>query len=166
MTINGVGSTYTYWHPRSGGTGKVDPIKSITPLSNDGHTSQVLSSSKINPSECETCKNREYVDVSHDANVSFKTPGKISAKASYGKVLSHEMEHVAHAKSEDAKEGTTLLSSSVTLQYSICPECGSSYVAGGNTRTQIAYDESNPYERERKAYEGSFLIGSTIDYVA
>ena len=34
----------------------------------------------------------------------------------------------------------------------ICPECGRSYIAGGETTTQIKYyNESNPYQQNKKA---------------
>ena len=113
--------------------------------------------------ECQTCKNRRYVDSSSDGNVSYKSPTHISPEASAAAVMSHEMEHVANARAEGAKEGRELISATVSLQVSSCPECGKSYVSGGTTRTQIKYTESNPYEQGRKTIEGSFLIGQNVD---
>lgn len=85
--------------------------------------------------ECQTCKNRKYQDGSNDPSVSFKTPTKLSPdKAAYA-VRSHEMEHVAHAKLEALREDREIVSQSVTYRTNVCPECGRTYIAGGNTRT-------------------------------
>jgi hypothetical protein len=48
----------------------------------------------------------------------------------------------------------------------VCPECGTPYVEGGETRTTIKYNVSNPYENERKSLEGSMLKGINFDAVA
>jgi hypothetical protein len=48
----------------------------------------------------------------------------------------------------------------------VCPECGTPYIAGGETRTTIKYQEQNPYESNRKSVEGSLLKGMNVDYVA
>jgi hypothetical protein len=121
---------------------------------------------KVNKSECQTCKSRKYVDQSNEGNVSFKAPGHISPEASYAKVSAHEMEHVGNAISEGSKEGSNLVSSSVRLKMSVCPECGTPYVSGGVTSTTMEYNTSNPYERERKSIEEGLLKGQFIDYVA
>ena len=63
---------------------------------------------------------------------------------------------------EDAANAK-LVSSTVTLKMGVCPECGRTYVAGGLTKTQIRYTESNPYEKNRKQLEGSVLAGANID---
>lgn len=121
---------------------------------------------KINKGECQTCKERKYVDGSNESNVSFKSPGHISPEASKAVVSAHEQQHVSNARREGSKEGAQLVSASVTLKTAICPECGSSYVAGGTTRTQIKYTENNPYDSARKIIEGSFLKGQNVDLVA
>ena len=81
-------------------------------------------------------------------------------------VMSHEQMHVANARQEGNKENADLVSASVRLKTAVCPECGKSYVAGGQTSTMIKYTESNPYERNRKVIEGSFLKGQYIDAYA
>ena len=48
----------------------------VTPVNADN---TVDTSTKVKPVECQTCKNREYVDGSNEPDVSFKTPGKIAA---------------------------------------------------------------------------------------
>ena len=104
--------------------------------------------------ECETCENRTYVDGSNESDVSFKTPGHISPEASAAKVSAHEYEHVRNAYQEDKEEGKELVSVSVSLKTAVCPECGKTYVAGGETRTLMRNGaEENPYEKQQKAYE-------------
>ena len=135
-------------------------VSRVTPVNTDN---TVDSSSKVKPVECQTCKNREYVDGSNEPDVSFKTPGKISAEQSFAKVSSHEREHVSNAVQKSSKPGAKLISANVTLKMGVCPECGRTYVAGGETTTQIRYSESNPYEKNRKNAEKSFLIGNNLD---
>lgn len=118
------------------------------------------------PEECQTCRNRKYVDGSNEADVSFKTPTHISPRNSASMVMSHEQMHVANARQEDSKENAELVSASVRLKMAVCPECGTTYVAGGVTNTTIKYTESNPYEKNRKLLEGSFLKGQYIDAYA
>lgn len=85
--------------------------------------------------ECQTCKNRTYQDGSNDPSVSFKTPTKLSPERAAFAVRSHEMEHVAHAKQKAMREDEEIVSQSVTYHTGVCPECGKTYLAGGNTRT-------------------------------
>ncbi|MCR5584936.1 MAG: hypothetical protein K6F63_05825 [Lachnospiraceae bacterium] len=89
--------------------------------------------------KCETCENRMYVDGSNESDVSFKTPGHIDPSVSASKVMAHEREHVANAVQEGNKPDAKLISASVTLHTSICPECGRTYVSGGLTRTRIKH---------------------------
>lgn len=112
--------------------------------------------------ECQTCKERKYVDGSDEGNVSFKAPGHIAPEASAGAVMSHEKEHVANARREGSKPGNELVSATVSIKTAICPECGRSYVAGGTTRTLIKYGNSD-YDKNRKAADLDALLGANID---
>ncbi len=117
--------------------------------------------------ECQTCKNRKYVDGSNEMDVSFKAPGHISPEASYGKVMAHEQMHVANARAEGAKEGQELVSASVTLKVERCPECGRMYTAGGETTTVIkksrpVYNDT-PYDDARKLVDSKMLAGQKVD---
>lgn len=116
--------------------------------------------------ECQTCKDRKYQDGSNEGNVSFKAPGHISPEASAAVVMSHEGEHVANAFSKAAQNNGKVVSASVSLQTSVCPECGKTYVAGGTTRTQIKYNEENPYDKNKKIADETVLKGMNIDYAA
>lgn len=116
--------------------------------------------------ECQTCKDRKYQDGSNEGNVSFKAPGHISPEASASVVMAHEGEHVANAFSKAAQNNGKVVSASVSLQTGVCSECGKTYVAGGTTRTQIKYNEENPYDRNKKIADETVLKGMNIDYAA
>ncbi len=130
---------------------------------------RVLGQEEINkPKECQTCKNRKYQDGSDESDVSFKTPAHIAPENSAAMVMRHEQEHVANARQEGAKDNKQLISATVSLKIGVCPECGRTYVAGGQTNTTIktTYDETNPYDAGRKVVEGSFLRGMNVDLAA
>ena len=103
--------------------------------------------------KCETCENRTYVDGSNENDVSFKSPGHIAPESAASRVMAHEYEHVRNAYQEDKEEGKELVNVSVSLKTAICPECGKTYVAGGETRTTMRNGvEENPYEKQMQAY--------------
>lgn len=85
--------------------------------------------------ECATCASRRYQDGSDDASVSFQTPTKLSPGAAASAVMSHEMEHVTNEQAYAARENREILYQSVVIHRDICPECGTVYVAGGETKT-------------------------------
>lgn len=145
--------------------GRIDPIgvnqtEETRKVDGEGKTQ---GSGKVKPSECMTCKNRKYVDGSDEGNVSFKAPGHISPKSSAAMVSAHEQQHVANARREGSKDNAKLMSANVRLKLAVCPECGTSYVAGGVTSTTIKYSEDNPYEKERKGLEKDALLGNNVD---
>lgn len=112
--------------------------------------------------ECQTCKNRTYVDGSDEGNVSFKAPGHIAPEASAGTVMAHEQQHVSNAKRIGSKPENKLISATVSLKTAICPECGRSYVAGGTTRTLIKYGNSE-YDKNKKKADLDAVLGANID---
>ncbi len=154
MYIGGMSNNYTI---------PVSNLARVTPVRTDN---TVDTSAKVRPVECQTCKNRKYVDGSNEPDVSFKTPGNISPEQSYAKVSAHEREHVSNAIAKGSEPGAKLISANVTLKMGVCPECGRTYVAGGVTNTQIKYNESNPYDRSRKSLEGDALVGANLDISA
>lgn len=114
--------------------------------------------------ECQTCKNRKYKDGS-DEMVSFKSPAHISPESAASAVRSHEQEHVTNAYSKAATGNGKVVSATVSIHTSICPECGRSYVSGGTTDTQIKYyDEENPYQKDLKAADHEKYAGMNLDY--
>ena len=75
--------------------------------------------------------------------------------------------HVTNAYQKAAEKNGQVKSATVTLQTAICPECGTSYVAGGQTKTSISYpNATNPYQQNKKALDALALRGSNVDYVA
>ncbi|HWT26610.1 MAG TPA: hypothetical protein VN131_01605 [Mobilitalea sp.] len=146
-------------YPPSQAIGSITGVRSVT-------YNQYSPVGKTQQTECQTCKNRKYVDKSNDANVSYQTPTHISPEAAYAAVSSHEGEHVRNAVNEGREPGKQLVTASVQIKMSICPECGKPYISGGVTTTQVKYNTSNPYDKARKQLEGSLLRGSNVDYVA
>jgi hypothetical protein len=94
--------------------------------------------------ECQTCKNRKYQDRSNDPSVSFQSPTHVSPGQSGLAVASHEGEHVAHEQANAEREGRKVISQTVTLSSSICPECGCIYISGGVTRTITKSEGNSP----------------------
>jgi hypothetical protein len=90
--------------------------------------------------QCETCDSRRYVDQSDDPSVSFQTPTHISPGQSAALVLAHEREHVANEQARADQEGSTVVSQTISLSVSNCPECNRMYVSGGSTRTVTVSD--------------------------
>ena len=122
---------------------------------------------KSSPADCQTCKERKYQDGSNEADVSFKAPGHIAPQASASTVMAHEKQHVANAYQKAAEKNGEVVSCSVSLHTAVCPECGTTYVAGGTTNTSISYpNESNPYQKDKKAQDAIRFTGANIDYVA
>jgi len=113
--------------------------------------------------ECATCASRKYQDGS-DENVSFKSAAHISPEASAAKVKAHENEHVSNAYKEAEEKGGRVVRSSVSLKTSICPECGRSFVAGGLTKSTIAYSKDDAYSKAQKAYEADVMKGNNVNY--
>lgn len=122
---------------------------------------------KTSPEECQTCKERKYQDGSNESDVSFKAPGHISPEASASAVMAHEQQHVSNAYQKAAENGGEVVSCSVSLRTAVCPECGTVYVSGGKTNTAISYtDETNPYQKDKKAQDAIRYTGANIDYAA
>ena len=93
------------------------------------------SAKKSTPIECRTCKNRKYQDGSDDPGVSFKSAAHIDPGNSATVVMSHEQEHVRNETIKATGEKKEVVSQTVTLETSVCPECGRVYTSGGLTRT-------------------------------
>ena len=154
-------------------------------IGSDGKPEPTKQDKRVGKAECQTCKKRKYVDGSNEGDVSFKTPAHIDPGQSAARVMGHEQEHVSNARAEGQKENKELLSVSVTLHTSICPECGRVYVAGGETRTQMKTSNgndnddnaakamldgykgvANPYEREMNKQLSMFGSGLNADLTA
>ena len=123
-------------------------------MNGDGNTSGVARME--GPEECQTCKSRKYVDVSGDPSVSFQAPTSLSPGEAMHAVPAHEREHVRNEQAKADSEGRRVVSQSVTIHTSVCPECGVVYVSGGETRTVTVsdekQDEQNDQGREQDQY--------------
>ena len=132
-------------------------------IKNPGESTKILTGKESSPAECETCANRKYQDGSNEM-VSFKSAAHISPNAAASKVRAHEQEHVVNAYEKAATDNGKVISAGVTIHTSICPECGRSYVSGGETRTQIKYyNEENPYQKQLKAMDEGRYKGMAVD---
>ena len=63
----------------------------------------------------------------------------------------------------DAGNGE-VVRASVRLKTDVCPECGRTYISGGETTTQIRYvNETNPYQKDLKESDKSKYQGANVD---
>lgn len=158
--IGAIGSGYSPYRSAAVGTSAVAGTK---PILNPNASTAKAPGRVSSPAECETCKNRKYQDGS-DEMVSFKSAQHISPQSAPVRVRGHEAEHVSNAYKDAAMNNGKVLQASVSLKTAVCPECGRTYVCGGETTTKIKYEnESNPYEKERKAMHRQGLVGANID---
>jgi hypothetical protein len=150
-------SGYPYTYPYTIGEDDKKPIL------NPGEDTERKPGAKSSPAECETCRNRKYQDGS-DEMVSFKAAAHISPEAAGSAVRGHEQEHVSNAYKKASMNNGEVLQASVSIQTSVCPECGRSYVSGGTTSTQIKYyNEENPYQQDLKAQDATKYSGMNVD---
>ena len=122
---------------------------------------------KSTPEECETCKRRKYQDGS-DEMVSFKAAGHIDPGNAASVVMSHEQEHVSNAYQKAKDNNGEVVRASVRLKTAVCPECGRTYISGGETTTQIRYyNEGNPYQQDMKESDADNKYrGANVDIPA
>lgn len=159
--INGIGNYgynnfYTSYNTTASATGAETEEK----LS----ASQIKAMKHSGQMKCETCSERKYQDGSNETDVSFKAPGHISPSASAATVMSHEREHVSNAFQSAGKNNGQVMAATVSLKHEICPECGRSYVSGGQTNTMIKYQKDSPYSMAAKSFDAANgAIGSNID---
>ena len=114
--------------------------------------------------ECETCKNRKYQDESDDPGVSFKSASKIAPGAAEAAVRGHEYEHVNRNQAKAGREGKEVVYQTVRIKHGICPECGASYVAGGETVTVTREKNDDRFDVGLRDESGE--IGGLFDEVA
>ena len=112
--------------------------------------------------ECQTCKNRRYQDGSDDPGVSFKTAGKIDPASAEAVVRSHEYEHVNHNRAKAAREDKEIVYQSVVIKHGICPECGDTYVTGGQTTTVTRKASDERYSIGLKDNEQGKLLNVLV----
>ena len=166
MRINGTGgyqSPYDRYSSYDNYQNETAPYGTNAPTEENESETENVNGRKSSPGECETCKNRKYQDGS-DEMVSFKAAGHIDPSNAASVVMSHEQEHVSNAyQKADAGNGE-VVRASVRLKTDVCPECGRTYISGGETTTQIRYvNETNPYQKDLKESDKSKYQGANVD---
>lgn len=126
---------------------------------NPGESDEKKPGRKSSPAECETCKERKYQDGS-DEMVSYKSPTHIDPSAAPARVAAHENEHVSNAYDKAEKNNGKVLSVSVSIHTAVCPECGRTYVSGGETRSTISYNKGG------QESDGENALGANLDLIA
>ena len=106
---------------------------------------------------CKTCSERRYKDGSDDGGVSFQKPTKVSPGRSANAVFGHEREHFVREGAKAKREGKEVVSNTIQIHYSTCPECGRRYASGGETRT-VTKGESEYAKLRRKSNESKVDI--------
>jgi len=109
--------------------------------------------------ECQTCANRKYQDSSGDPGVSFKAPTKLTPNQAASAVPAHEREHYSRESAKAKQEGREVVSNDIKIFTSICPECGRTYVSGGETRT-VTRKKAEREDFANNFYEG--VIGKNL----
>lgn len=157
--ISGYASPYVYGSSY-GMQGMTGPLQTGDGIAKNPGASDVKNVGRTSsPADCQTCKERKYQDGS-DEMVSFKAAAHISPNAASSAVRAHEQEHVANAYKKAEQGNGKVLQASVRLKTAVCPECGRSYVAGGETATKIKYsNEENPYQKALKKAQESMFSG-------
>lgn len=142
MNLNAISNTFnpSLWAQASQRQNSADPA-SIASQQESQNTNKVKPASS-----CETCKNRKYQDGSNDPGVSFKTPTKLSPSQAASAVRGHEQEHVSNERGKALREDREVISQSVVYSTAICPECGTSYVSGGTTRTTTQAKQAEKFQ--------------------
>ncbi len=162
----GQGSTFTP-HAQNQGTTPSNLAQTHTPVSNQPTSSQAKTKDvtpiktgitsdvkaaydektlkRMGIVECSTCANRTYKDGSDDSGVSFQAPTHISPASSGSAVRSHEQEHVVREQANARENGGQVISQSVSIYTSVCPECGRSYTSGGLTRTTTKFSGESDF---------------------
>jgi len=160
--ISGYAGSYAYGGYSS--VGSIGSAQEENKINKNAGASDVKRAGRASsPADCQTCQERKYQDGS-DEMVSYKGATHISPNAAASAVRSHEQEHVSNAYEKAEKGNGEVLQASVRLKTAVCPECGRSYVAGGETTTKIKYsNEENPYQKALKKAQESIFAGMNFD---
>lgn len=118
--------------------------------------------------ECSTCANRVYQDSSNDPGVSFKSPTHLNPSQAASAVASHEQEHVTNEQADAKANDREVVSQSVQIFTSVCPECGKTYVSGGLTKTTTRdapkNQASQAYQSNISGNKSSATEGNLLDF--
>lgn len=112
-----------------------NPGRSRDPLDHAAAERKIRLEKQLGLKECQTCRERKYQDKSDDSGVSMKAPTHLAPGQAAGAVRAHENEHVNREQAQARRENREVVSQSVQIHTSVCPECGRTYVSGGTTTT-------------------------------
>lgn len=87
----------------------------------------------------------------------MKSPTQLSPTSAGAAVMSHENEHVVRERAKAAREGGEVINQSVQIFTANCPECGRTYVSGGETRTTVRTTTRNDNPVNRSQSFGKML---------
>ena len=149
--MSGIGAVSTTW--------EIGAARATTPSQTVG-TKETKETQKA---ECQTCKERKYMDQSNEGDVSFPAHTLTARGQAPALVMDHAGFLGLNGVAEAQKQNKRLVSVSVSLKTGVCPECGKTYIAGGTTRTKMLTYRENPYDQGRKAVEGTMLRGMNFD---
>lgn len=159
---NGSGATYTGQVPQNFIVPKEDRLQRLQQSFDDKSLKQ------MGVVECQTCANRVYQDGSNDPGVSFKAPTHLSPNQAASAVASHEQEHVSNEQAKAKSEDREIVSQSVQIFTSVCPECSKSYVSGGVTKTTTRSAEksqaTSAYQMAAGLSKAASSEGNLLDY--
>jgi len=113
---------------------------------------------KAGDKECKTCQSRKYQDGSDDPGVSMKSPTHLSTAEAGAAVSAHENEHVVREQAEAKAEDREVVAESVRIFTAVCPECGKTYVSGGET---TVITRKKPSGQGHKQENG---VGTLMDF--
>ncbi|MCL1988347.1 MAG: hypothetical protein FWG64_10325 [Firmicutes bacterium] len=119
-------------------------------------------SGDVEDSVCQTCQNRRYVDQSDDGGVSFQTPTRLNPGQAASAVFAHEREHYTREANRADRENREVVSNTIRVFTSVCPECGAQYVSGGETRTVTRAAQESSYENNNDDEENPNGIDFSI----
>ncbi|MDR1704805.1 MAG: hypothetical protein LBS19_09015 [Clostridiales bacterium] len=142
----------------------VNPMATDAQLRDEGFgDSEIKQMKRLGQVQCETCANRTYQDASGDPGVSFKSPTKLSPGMAATAVASHEREHVNRNAAKAAQEDKVAYST-VRLFSAVCPECGKSYISGGETMT-MTKSKAKTQDFANKFMEAAVVkgVGTNVD---
>lgn len=141
------------WASSSSSDSFASSAKNSTPQRAPEEISKEALIGPLEPTDCQTCRQRRYQDQSSDPGVSMKAPTALSPENAESAVRAHEGEHVSRELAKAKQEGRNAMAA-VVLHTDVCPECGRVYMSGGTTRVTSwgpSEKSEGPERSEKKA---------------
>lgn len=88
----------------------------------------------------------------------------IPGKQSNLRVQHHEAQHLHQARIKAVQEGRVVVSQDIHLQHAICPECGETYVSGGQAVTRTLskqeFQQLIEFQSAKPTYQPSGILNN------